>query len=332
MRKNKLISCIAITLFLFLFIPLSVKAATSVNLFQITTDGSQQKDPIIYNDLVAYTNYGGSGGIDIWIDDLKNNENYPVIEKAGQQFLTGFEDNLIVYEDVDDTTLTSDVRLYNLKTKQDIPIATGSGSQGGGVTNGKEIIYINGGACGTLNVYNLKTKTTAEIYPLTCSPIRISGDIVVFPASDPHGTNIRGYDLKKKQVFDIATDDGFQESPNIFDDNVVWLHYTTGAYGDYNAIVIKNLRTKKQNVIYQSSTDTLQYPAISNKYIVWSQSSAQHVGGVMGANIKTGEVFEIQAQGSHQNSHTTPSILKDTAAWMAWRTGNGDIYGAILSK
>ena len=100
--------------------------------------------------------------------------------------------------------------------------------------------------------------------------------------------------------------------------------------GSQNGALVVKMGSVK--TIYEGSTDALGSPAISNKYIVWSQSSAQHIGGVMGANIKTGEVFEAQPQGSHQNSHTTPSIWKDTAVWMAWRTGNGDIYGATLNK
>ncbi len=303
------------------------QAATSVNLFQITTEGSQQKDPLICKDLVAYDSLG-----DIWGYNLETKENFPLLEKSGQQYLTSFFKSLIVYEDVDDVTLTSDIRLYNMKTKEDILIAGGTGSQSDGVTNGKEVVYINGGACGTLNSYEIKTGVTTEIFGLTCTPIKISDDIVVFQAPDPSGTNIKGYNLKKKEAFDIATDADFQEVPNIFKDKVVWLHRTSGAYGDYNAIKMKNLHTGEVKIIYENSTDTLQYPAISDKYVVWSQSSAQHVGGVRGANLRTGEVFEVQPQGSHQNSHTTPAIWKDTAVWMSFRTGNGDIYGATLTK
>ena len=140
------------------------------------------------------------------------------------------------------------------------------------------------------------------------------------------------YDLKKNELFDISTESGFQESANIFGDKVVWLDYVTGARGDYNAIKMKDLKTGEVTTIYESSTDSLQSPSVSNKYVVWSQSSAQHVGGVRGANLKTGEIFEVQPQGSHQNSHTSTAIWKDTAVWMSFRTGNGDIYGATFNK
>lgn len=324
--KIKIIIVLVFTL-VFLYQHSIAKAATSVNLFQITTEGSQQKDPLIYKNLVVYDSLS-----DIWGYNSNTKENFPILEKSGQQYLTGFYKNLIVYEDVDDATLTSDIRLYNMKNKKDILIAGGAGSQSDGVTNGKGVIYINGGACGTLNSYEIKTGITTQIFDLTCTPIRIFDDIVVFQSPDPNGTNIKGYNLNKKELFDITTEDNFQEVPNIYKDNVVWLHRLSGAYGDYNAIKMKNLHTGQEKTIYESSTDALQYPAISDKYVVWSQSSVQHVGGVMGANLKTGEVFEVQPQGPHQNSHTTPAIWKNTAVWMSFRTGNGDIYGATFHK
>ena len=180
-------------------------------------------------------------------------------------------------------------------------------------------------------MYDIRSKDTRQIFNSTCQPLRISRDILVFPEGNPNGTNIKGYNIEDDELFDVSTDGGFQESANIFGDKVVWLDYITGARGDYNAIKMKDLDTGEVKTIYESSIDSLQSPAVSDKYVVWSQSSAQHVGGVRGANLRTGEVFEVQPQGSHQNSHTSTSIWKDTAVWMSFRTGNGDIYGATLN-
>ena len=306
--------------------PSIVKAATVVNTFQITSEGSQQTSPFIYNNLVVYASLS-----DIWGYDLETNANFPILEKENQQFTTGFYKNLIIYEN-SSPDLSTDVYMYNLTNNKDTLVAGGTGSQGNGVTNGKVVVYIDGGACGSLHAYNIKEKTTSQTSDTACSPVRISGDNVVWAYAAPGGTNIYGYNLKDNSPFDVITDVDFQESPNIFENKAVWLHYTTGAYGDYNAIKLKDLNTGEVKTIYESSTDSLQSPSVSNKYVVWSQSSAQHVGGVRGANLKTGEVFEVQPQGPHQNSHTSTSIWKDTAVWMSWRTGNGDIYGAIFNK
>ncbi len=302
-------------------------ASTSVNLFQITSDSTQQKDALIYDNLVAYDSMS-----DIWGFNLDTKTNFPILEKPGQQYLTGFYKNLIVYDDVDDITLTSDVRLYNTISHEDSLIAGGLGSQTGGVTNGKEVVYIDGGACGRLFSYNLKKKTTTLISDTACSPVKVSDDTVVWGYGAPGGTNIYGYDFAKKRKFDVTTEDHFQESPDIFKDKVVWLDYITGAYGDYNAIRLKDLDSRKIKTIYESSTTSLQHPAVSDRYVVWSESSTPNLNGIKAADLKTGEIFEVQAQGSHQNSHTVPSIWKDTAAWMSFRTGNGDIYGADFDR
>lgn len=310
-----------------LLIPVSVQAATSVNLFQITSEGSQQSSPFVYKNLVAYGSLG-----EIWGYDLNTQQNFEIFSRGGSQFVTDFSENLIIYEDTPEGESAPDVRMYNVKKNKDILVANGPGAQGSGVTNGKVVVYIDGGACGSLKVYDIRRKTTKQIVNSTCHPIRISGDIIVYPVADPGGTNIGGYDLDEDQAFDISTDASFQEAPNIYKNYVVWHHYITGARGDYEAIKMKNLKTGDVKTLYETNTDSLGSPAISNRYAVWSQSPSQHVNKIMGADLKTGEVFEIQPAGSHQNSHTSISIWNNTAVWMSFRTGNGDIYGGSFSK
>lgn len=311
---------------LFLFPLQIVRAATVANTFQITTDGSQQTSPFIYYDLVVYTSLS-----DIWGYDLTTNTNFPILEKENQQFTTGFYKNLIIYENTN-PDLSTDVYMYNLTKGEDTLVAGGTGSQGSGVTNGKVVAYVDGGACGSLNLYDIHDMSTKQIVNSTCHPVRISGDTIVYPVADPNGTNVGGYDIRKSQAFDISTDNNFQESANIYKDDVVWVHYTSGALGDYNAIKMKNLKSGVTKTVYESTTSTLQWPALSNRYVVWSESTAQHINGIKAADLKTGEIFEVQSQGPHQNSHTMPSIWKNMAVWMSFRAGNGDIYASEFTK
>lgn len=325
--KNLFQNLILLLFILYLFSSsVSTIQAVTINTFQVTTDGSQQKDPLVYKNIIAY-----DAQTDIWGYDINTQTNFPILQKTGQQFLTGFYEDLIVFEDFDDTTQTTDVRLFNKSSNTDILIGGGPGAQSDGVTNGKNVVYINGGACGSLQSYDLSTTVTTQIFNSTCTPLRISNDIVVFQVADPNGTNVKGFNLNTNQLIDISSENNFQEEPNLYQNNVVWLHSLEGGYGSYNAIVMKDLNTNIQKIIYESSTNSLHYPAISDKYIVWSESSAIHVNGVKGANIQTGEVFEIQPQGPHQNSHTTPSIWDNIASWMSFRTGNGDIYASVLN-
>lgn len=324
--KRRLI-LLLLPLLTIVFPPQVVQAATIANTFQITSDGSQQTAPYVDRNMVVYTHLS-----DIWGYNLDTDTNFPVLERDGQQFTTGFFRNWVVYEDTPTGEVATDVRIHNVRNGKDILVAGGPGSQGAGVTNGKVVAYIDGGACGSMKVYDIHKKTTNQIVPSTCHPIRISGDIIVYPVADPGGTNVGGYDLDEGQSFDIATGADFQEVPNIFGDNVVWLNRTTGALGDPNSIRMKNLDTGEVKTIYESTTTSLNWPAVSNRYLVWSESSAQHVGGVQAADLKTGEIFEVQAQGPHQNSHTMPSIWRNIAVWQAFRTGNGDIYGSIFER
>lgn len=61
-----LITCI-------LYKPLLANASTNVNLFQITTEGSQQTTPYIFKDLVVYGSLG-----EVWGYDLKTEENFEI--------------------------------------------------------------------------------------------------------------------------------------------------------------------------------------------------------------------------------------------------------------
>lgn len=70
-------------LFCFFLLPKTIKAAkntktTQVDIFQITTDGSQQKDPFIFKDLIVYDSLS-----DIWGYNLETKENFPIIQKEG---------------------------------------------------------------------------------------------------------------------------------------------------------------------------------------------------------------------------------------------------------
>lgn len=305
----------------------NITRATSSNLFQITSDGSQQKDPIIFKNIVAYDSQS-----DIWAYDIDNQTNYPLLQKDGEQYLTGFYKNLVVYDNIDISSSVSQVRMYDTENNTDTLIAGGLISHSGGVTNGKYVVYLDGGACGPIHSYNIKKKKDVVISSLGCQPLRISDDIVIWAAGAPGGSNIYGYNLDDGKSLDIAVYDNFQESANIFEDKVVWYEYIGGGYGDYQAIKTKNLKTGEVKTIYETNTDSLQNPAISGRYIVWSQSPSLNINKVMGADLKTGEIFEVQPLGPHQNSHTMPSIWKNTAVWMSFRTGNGDIYGSVLNK
>ncbi len=293
-----------------------------VNLFQITQTPYQETHTFVHDNIVVYTTFGGAGGIDIWGYDRKNNTNFPIIEKDDQQWVTHLYKKWLVYEDFDESSQSYDVRLYNLRTKKDILITPGSGNYTSGVTNGDEVVYIDGGACGVLMAYDIDNETTKQIAQSACVP-RISDRYVTW-----YSNGVFAYDLNRDKLITVTNDPGYQAEVNIYDDTVVWRQLI----GNEDTIYSKDLRTNKKQTIHSSTDYHMTWPSISSRYIVWGKNTAQHIAGVEGYDRKTGKVFEIQEQGPHQNSNLQTSVWKDTVVWQAWRTGNGDVYGAVLEK
>jgi len=320
-------------LFLFLYLRSAITASSHFSLenFQITDTGVQENAPLIDNNIVVFRRHESS--VNIYGYDLKKKKEFPLVTKPHDQLPTGFHGTYLIYEDqTGDPTDLADLRLLNTRTRRDVLVAGGSGSQTSGVTDGKYVVYIDGGACGTLHAYDIRRGTTKKISDTACDPLSIWDGIVVWGYAAPGGTDIFGYDLGRNRTFTVTNEDYYQESPFIYRNTVVWYHYEQGTYGTYQAIKMKNIDNGKETLVYETNTDSLNHPVLSNKYVVWSQSPSLHIGSVMGKNIKTGEIFEIQEPGDHQNSHTGPDIWEDIAVWQAWRTGNGDIFAAMLGR
>lgn len=309
-----------------ILIPQLTYAATRVEVRQLTNTPYQERDPIVWRDTIAYTNYGGSQGIDIWAHDRKSN-NHPLIERPGSQFLDAFNDDLVVYEELDDATQQYAIRLYNTKSKKDIQISSGTGSYGSGGTNGDYVTYIEGGACGKLMLYHIKFRATSQLADTACTP-KISKNWVIWNGNGDAGPGIYGYNLDRQRNVEVNVGSGAADTINLFEDAAVWMQTDGTQY----KIMYKDLRTGKLLQLLNTSSYYVNYPAVSDKYVVWGKSTAPGQAGVEGINLKSGEVFEIYPQGPHQNTNLTPSIWCDVVTWQAWRTGNGDIYSALIAR
>lgn len=315
-----------LTVMLVIAINSSVAHAANSSVFQITNTPYQETHSLIYGNMVVYTTFGGVGGIDIWGYDLETKTNFPIIEKTGQQWVDHLYKNWLVYEDFDGSSQTYDIRLYNLKTKKDELITPGSSSYSSGSTNGKEIVFLDGGACGQLMVYTIKTKVTKKLADDVCIP-KVSNRFVIWSGREPSGPGIYGYDLIKDEYIEVNTGEGFADTIDIYKNKVVWMTYTGSRY----RIMIKNLVNGKVRTLLDTTDYYVNYPAVSERYVVWGKSLVADTAGVEGIDLKTDQIFEIYPQGPHQNTNLAPAIWKNIAVWGAWRTGNGDIYGSILN-
>ena len=320
------VTCLGFFLVLLSLLLVTSVHAITVGTFQVTTEGSQQKDAFVFKDYIAYDSQS-----DIWIYNLETKQDYPVIQKEGEQYITDFQGNLIVYQDIAPGQGNGDIRTYNVRNGKDALIIGELNSYSSGATNGDYVVYLDGGACGSLYAYRIRRAETQHIIDNVCTP-RISDNIVYWSENAPGGPDIRGYDLRHKKFLDLVTEDGFQGPASMFGGKIVYIDSDGGGIGSYQAVKVKDIRRGEVTTIYEATASSINWPSISSKYVVWSEAPEIHVNSIKAANLRTGEVFELQPPGPHQNSHTITSIWKDTAAWMSWRTGNGDIYASVISR
>jgi hypothetical protein len=304
--------------------------AASSTVFQLTDTPYQETHAFIDKNLVVYSAFTGAGDhwIDVWGYDLRTHQNFPIIERVGQQWVSGFHENKIVYEQFNDATQRYSIRMYNLKTKKDIGISSDENkTYSSGVTNGREVVYIEGGACGKLWVYPLHHGNDMQLADHACIP-RISGHRVFWVGSDPDGSGLHGYDLTSHQHFAVWVGQGAVDTFNVSDDKVIWMQPAASHY----KILLKDLRRGTVRTLLDTTDYYVNYPSVSRRFAVWGKSLSPGTAGVEGIDLKTGQIFEVFPQGPHQNTNLATEMYRNTAIWQAWRTGNGDIYGATLKK
>lgn len=329
MKIKTLSTLLVVVALIFPAVALAQVKSTSVDTFQITTDATQQSGPIVYKNLAIWTDWRGGSetSLDIYGYDFETNQEFPIIVKENQQWAAGHNGKELIYNQYTDEK-AYDVWVYDMETEKEYAITDSSGTQMASDIYHQYVVYLDGYGSGDLYLYDLNKETSQYISSNAAEP-KIDGNYIVWYTSGPYGYDVNVYDYKKDEMVEIPNpDEVSREWANIDNAKVSY-----GAFKDGNSSIrYYDLHKNEEHIVYETSTSKAERPAISDKYIVWSESSAPHIGGVMGANLKTGEVFEVQEQGNHQNSVTTPAIWKNVAVWQAWRTGNGDIYGSVFDQ
>jgi hypothetical protein len=242
---------------------------TEVTRFQITSTGVQENAPHIFKDLVVYRRHGPPD-VDIFGYDLRTGEEFPLVQRPGHQFPSGLFGSYLVYtEDTGNPIDKSDARLLNYETGKDILIAGGPGNQSGGDIYDELVTYINVGnnGFGDLYVYHIGTGEREFIDSNVAQP-RIWGHNVVWYYHLGSGHyNIKGYNLQKKEFFEISSvNNGYQQTPDINGFDVVW---TDGRDGR-SAIYETDLITGRETLVYEVPTSgELGWPVITDRYIAW---------------------------------------------------------------
>lgn len=324
-----------IFLFLFLiliplFLPQKIIAAPpppSIDVYNVSNTSYSEKWFTIYKDTVYWLDaykgiiYGYN------FTEQKNTplfENQPVLPNLFS--IVAYDGRYLVYNSYDDVSYN--VNAYDMKENKNIFVTEGVGSRWAYDFDNNTVVYLDGGACGKLFAYHLFTKENVLINELACGGANISNDMVVWTSAIPNGSSVYAYDLRSKKRYIISAGEGNRSVPDIYNNTVIWyLSLNNGS-----EIHTMDILTKKEKIIFNSTTYPVSGVVISKKYAVWGQNISQHIAGIEGIDLKTNEIFQIQEPGPHQNANMSPQVVDNIVAWMAWRTGNGDIYGAIINR
>ena len=327
MPKKIKLNVIILTLFLSFFISTAIAApSTNIDVFRLTYGFYREDWPVIYKNKILWV----AEGI-IYVYDVETKATYPLFE--GEQplinlfGLVGYDGRYIVYNRYDG--ISYNVAAYDTENNENILVTDSVGSRWATDFDNKTIVYIDGDAIGDLYIYDLNNKRKTLIAHLAAVP-RISGNYVVWYTGSSSGLyDIRTYNLVKNNYIDIPNPEtANRSSPDVYGDEIIYNYSKNSLY----SVRLFDINKKEERILVESPSYTMSWPAISKRYAVWGKNTAQHISGVEGIDLLTNQVFEIQEQGPHQNGNLTAYVVDNIAAWMAWRTGNGDIYGAILNK
>lgn len=295
-----------------------------VQKFQVTDDSHQENSPAIFNQWVVYSDWGGAD-VDLRIYNLRNKKDKTLITDAGHQTSADIWNKTVVYQSCN---VDCDIYGVNIKTKEKFPVAVLPDSEQVSPAIFGHLVVWSDNRNGNYDIYGYNLITTEE-FAITDDLIdnhkpRIWGNKVVWYTHLGGGFYIiEGYDLLTKQKFDIAAvNNGYQQSPDIFNNQVVWIDTQNGKAKVY----YKNLLTGQEKVLTDSGGKSL--PKIYGRYVTWVDNEGVAAHNIYAYDLILGRVVQISDDRTQQASPTIPDIWGNTIVWMSWHTGNGDIYAA----
>lgn len=332
MKMNKSFATVlAVVLFIVLVPQPSVAktpSAPKVDKFQITSGSNQQNSPAIFGKWVIYSDWAG-GGVDLRIYNLKTKVDSLLVSKPGHNIQSGdIYRNIVVYSDYDGSQY--DIYGIDLITKKEFPIAVFPGSnQTSPAIFGNTVVWSDN-RNGNYDIfgYDLRRKIEFQITSDTLDnhvPRIWENKVVWYNGLGGGLYGIEGYDLREKTKFNISSvNNGYQQTPDIFANQVVWIDSRDGQAEVY----YKNLKTSQEKVL--TTTGGKSWPKIFNKYVTWVDDEGVGAHNIYLYDLAKKNTIQVSDDGSQQPSPTIPDIWGKTVVWMSWHTGNGDIYGARI--
>jgi len=293
-------------------------AALKITETRITTSKSEQSNPIVYGDRIAWTDYGNEKS-DVYVYDLSTKKQTQITNNGNSSCFAMYGNN-ILWEDWSNSEYGS-IYMQDLSTKKKTLITTFTDAFDSASFYGDKIVFTT---WGVLLMYDLSTKKETQIPTnVNAAYSDIYGNKIVYCSNLPDendNTNIYMYDLSTKKETQITTK-ASGCSPAIYGNKIVWQDARNG-----NAdIYMYDIFTKKEKRITTNPSDSYS-PKIYGDRIVWEDD-------------RNGNwdiyVYDLTTR---QESHTTDKsdqynldIYGNRIVWTDMRNGNADIYMGTLS-
>ena len=207
-------------------------------------DGNQV-NPSIYGDTVVWRTGQYPSWPEIWGYSISESRAFLISGAPGNKWEPDVFRDVVVWGDYRNGNW--DIYGYNLTTNNEFAIATGPAYQRSVAIYGNTVVYENWRSSENqgVGIYNLITQEHAyHSTPRDCEWLAIYGSIVVWGDYRREGTDIYGCKIFTGEEFRICTNVGWQYSPALCRDTVVWSDDRNGGFSErdiYAARVPKHL-------------------------------------------------------------------------------------------
>jgi beta propeller repeat protein len=303
--------------------------------FLVIHDTPHQHFPVIYGDIVAYTDlrYSTTGldGTDIFARNLVTGQEITVTTAPGQQIKLAISDHYIVWEDDRDGETGSksgskrDIYGFDLHTGVEFKIAGGSAAQIHPDIDGSVVVWSENGHIVGKDLSTGESFTVSD-YPSNKLRPAIYGDLVVWEDWRSGDWDLYAYRFSTEQEFPlvVATDD--QQFAAISDQLIVWMDRR---YGNWD-IFVHVIETGDQFPISRN-TRHQKWPSVDGNTVVWSdfKDLEPHIYGFQYNGIIP-EDADYEIAGNPTN--LIVGAYPDGLIRLTWKDNSEDETGFVIER
>lgn len=191
--------------------------------FPICTDAGDQTSPEIYGNIVVWQDLN-DGVSRIYGYNLTNSQKYLISDPNAIAIFPQLFGNFVVWEEQRNYQSSgSDIYGYNLATGKEFPICTAPGHQVMPKIYGRKVVWTDyrndSGYSDNPDIYGYdlvkKRELAILVAPGQQTAASFYGSVIACTAYDGQGYTISGYDIQRKQLFNICNVQYLYNSPAI---------------------------------------------------------------------------------------------------------------------